>query len=100
MMPPCFMSLNLQKPWALVFVAAFLGMLHMEIVQERLESEYDLDLISTAPTVVYQVITQKGETLLLDNPSHLPPPSQIKEMFEPIVRANILVPQDYLGSDY
>lgn len=80
------------------FRCGFLGMLHMEIVQERLEREYNLDLISTAPTVVYQIITQKGETLLIDNPSHLPSPSQIKEMFEPIVRANILVPQDYLGS--
>ncbi len=80
------------------FRCGFLGMLHMEIVQERLEREYNLDLISTAPTVVYQITTQKGETLLIDNPSHLPSPSQIKEMFEPIVRANILVPQDYLGS--
>jgi GTP-binding protein LepA len=80
------------------FRCGFLGMLHMEIVQERLEREYNLDLISTAPTVVYQIITQKGETLLIDNPSHLPAPPQIKEMFEPIVRANILVPQDYLGS--
>lgn len=79
------------------FRCGFLGMLHMEIVQERLEREYNLDLISTAPTVVYQIITQKGETLLIDNPSHLPPVTQIKEMFEPIVRANILVPQDYLG---
>lgn len=80
------------------FRCGFLGMLHMEIVQERLEREYNLDLISTAPTVIYQVTTQKGETLLIDNPAHLPLPSQIKEMFEPIVRANILVPQDYLGS--
>lgn len=80
------------------FRCGFLGMLHMEIVQERLEREYNLDLISTAPTVVYQIITQKGETLLIDNPSHLPPSPQIKEMFEPIVRANILVPQDYLGA--
>lgn len=80
------------------FRCGFLGMLHMEIIQERLEREYQLDLISTAPTVVYQIITQKGETLLIDNPSHLPPIPQIKEMFEPIVRANILVPQDYLGS--
>nr|WP_284498261.1 translation elongation factor 4 [Legionella maioricensis] len=79
------------------FRCGFLGMLHMEIVQERLEREYNLDLISTAPTVVYQIITQKGETLLIDNPSHLPPIPQIKEMSEPIVRANILVPQDYLG---
>ena len=80
------------------FRCGFLGMLHMEIVQERLEREYNLDLISTAPTVVYQITTQKGETLLIDNPSHLPIASQITEMFEPIVRANILVPQEYLGS--
>lgn len=80
------------------FRCGFLGMLHMEIVQERLEREYNLDLISTAPTVVYQITTTKGDTLLIDNPSHLPPIPQIKEMFEPIVRANILVPQDYLGA--
>ena len=79
------------------FRCGFLGMLHMEIVQERLEREYNLELISTAPTVIYQVITTKGETLTIDNPSHLPPPQQIKQMLEPIVRANILVPQDYLG---
>lgn len=80
------------------FRCGFLGMLHMEIVQERLEREYNLDLISTAPTVVYQIITTKDETVMIDNPSHLPPTQQIKQMFEPIVRANILVPQDYLGS--
>ncbi|STX51891.1 Membrane GTPase LepA [Legionella busanensis] len=79
------------------FRCGFLGMLHMEIVQERLEREYNLDLISTAPTVVYKVITTKGETLMIDNPSQLPPTQQIKQMFEPIVRANILVPNDYLG---
>ncbi|MDI9817577.1 MULTISPECIES: translation elongation factor 4 [unclassified Legionella] len=80
------------------FRCGFLGMLHMEIVQERLEREYNLDLISTAPTVIYKVVTTKGETLMIDNPSQLPPTQQIKQMFEPIVRANILVPQDYLGS--
>lgn len=79
------------------FRCGFLGMLHMEIVQERLEREYNLELISTAPTVIYQVITTKDETLMIDNPSRLPPPAQIKQMLEPIVRANILVPQDYLG---
>ncbi|ASQ46593.1 translation elongation factor 4 [Legionella clemsonensis] len=79
------------------FRCGFLGMLHMEIIQERLEREYNLDLISTAPTVVYQIVTTKGDTLMIDNPSQLPPPQQIKQMFEPIVRANILVPQDYLG---
>ena len=79
------------------FRCGFLGMLHMEIVQERLEREYNLELISTAPTVIYQIINTKGETMMIDNPSHLPPTPQIKQMFEPIVRANILVPQDYLG---
>ncbi|KTD65699.1 translation elongation factor 4 [Legionella spiritensis] len=79
------------------FRCGFLGMLHMEIIQERLEREYNLDLISTAPTVVYQIVTTKGETLMIDNPSQLPPTQQIKQMFEPIARANILVPQDYLG---
>lgn len=79
------------------FRCGFLGMLHMEIVQERLEREYNLDLISTAPTVIYKVITTKDETLLIDNPSRLPPGQQIKQMLEPIVRANILVPQDFLG---
>jgi GTP-binding protein LepA len=80
------------------FRCGFLGMLHMEIVQERLEREYNLELISTAPTVIYQIINTKDETMMIDNPSRLPPPQQIKQMFEPIVRANILVPQDYLGS--
>jgi GTP-binding protein LepA len=80
------------------FRCGFLGMLHMEIVQERLEREYNLDLITTAPTVVYEVITQKGETLYIDNPAKLPSPSYIEEMREPIVKANILVPQQYLGN--
>lgn len=80
------------------FRCGFLGMLHMEIIQERLEREYHLDLISTAPTVVYEIVTNKDEVLHIDNPSRLPPTTQIKEMREPIVRANILVPQDYLGT--
>ncbi len=79
------------------FRCGFLGMLHMEIIQERLEREYNLDLISTAPTVIYQVLTTKEEMIMVDNPSRLPPPNQIKQMFEPLVRANILVPQTYLG---
>lgn len=79
------------------FRCGFLGMLHMEIIQERLEREYGLNLISTAPTVVYQVLTNKGETLLVDNPSRLPPLPQIDKLYEPIVRANILVPHDHLG---
>ncbi len=80
------------------FRCGFLGMLHMEIIQERLEREYDLDLITTAPTVVYEIITTKHERLLIDNPSNLPPENQIAEIREPIILANILVPQDYLGA--
>lgn len=80
------------------FRCGFLGMLHMEIIQERLEREYDLDLITTAPTVVFEVVSSKGETLYVDNPSKLPDPSEIDEMREPIVEANILVPQEHLGS--
>lgn len=80
------------------FRCGFLGMLHMEIVQERLEREYDLDLITTAPTVVYEVVTTKGETIYVDNPSSLPDPGTIDEMREPIVEANILVPQEHLGA--
>jgi GTP-binding protein LepA len=80
------------------FRCGFLGMLHMEIIQERLEREYDLDLITTAPTVVYEVVTTKGETLRIDNPAALPAPNLIAEFHEPIVQANILVPQEYLGS--
>jgi|TARA_R110002126_G_scaffold239409_1_gene382649 GTP-binding protein LepA len=79
------------------FRCGFLGMLHMEIIQERLEREYDLDLISTAPTVIYQIHTTKGEVLMIDNPSRLPPAQHIDKLMEPIVRANILVPQEYLG---
>ncbi|UZJ45790.1 translation elongation factor 4 [Marinimicrobium sp. C6131] len=80
------------------FRCGFLGMLHMEIIQERLEREYDLDLITTAPTVVYEVLTTKGETLYVSSPSNLPDPGEIEEMREPIVEANILVPQEYLGN--
>ncbi len=80
------------------FRCGFLGMLHMEIVQERLEREYDLDLITTAPTVVYEVLDTSGETLYIDNPDKLPPVNKIDEIREPIILANILVPQDYLGN--
>jgi len=80
------------------FRIGFLGMLHMEIIQERLEREYDLDLITTAPTVVFEVVKKGGDSIYVDNPSLLPDPSVIEEMREPIVRANILVPQDHLGS--
>ena len=80
------------------FRCGFLGMLHMEIVQERLEREYDLDLITTAPTVVYEIIDTRGEILQIDNPASLPPANKIQEVREPIILANILVPQDYLGA--
>jgi GTP-binding protein LepA len=80
------------------FRCGFLGMLHMEIVQERLEREYDVDLITTAPTVVYEVVTHGGEVVMVDNPAKLPEAGSIEEIREPIIRANIFVPQDYLGS--
>ena len=80
------------------FRCGFLGMLHMEIVQERLEREYNLDLITTAPTVVYEILDTKGELRQIDNPASLPPVNQIAEVREPIILANILVPQDYLGA--
>jgi GTP-binding protein LepA len=79
------------------FRCGFLGMLHMEIIQERLEREYGLNLITTAPTVVYEIVTNKGETLPVENPAKLPDPSHIAETREPIIRATILVPQQYVG---
>ncbi len=80
------------------FRCGFLGLLHMEIVQERLEREYDLDLITTAPTVVFEVETTKGEIIRIDNPADLPPVNHINEIREPIVLANILVPHEYIGN--
>ena len=80
------------------FRCGFLGMLHMEIIQERLEREYDIDLITTAPTVVYKVETTKGEIKMVDNPAYLPPVNDIKAIYEPIVEANILVPQEHVGN--
>jgi GTP-binding protein LepA len=80
------------------FRCGFLGMLHMEIIQERLEREYDLDLITSAPTVVYEVVTSDGQTLYVDNPSRLPDIGSIEDMREPIVAATILVPNEYVGS--
>ena len=80
------------------FRCGFLGLLHMEIVQERLEREYNIDLITTAPTVVYEVTTSKGERIKIDNPADLPPVNEIDEVFEPIIVANILVPQDHVGA--
>lgn len=80
------------------FRCGFLGMLHMEIIQERLEREYDLDLITTAPTVIYEVLRKDGTVVSVDNPSMLPDPGEVEEMREPIVQANILVPQEHLGN--
>ncbi len=80
------------------FRCGFLGMLHMEIIQERLEREFDLDLITTAPTVIYEIALNSGEIIKISNPSDLPDPSRIAEVREPIIEANILVPQDYLGN--
>jgi len=80
------------------FRCGFLGMLHMEIIQERLEREYDLDLITTAPTVVYEVLLHNGDTLEVDNPAKLPDISTVAEIREPIIEAHILVPQEFLGN--
>ncbi len=79
------------------FRCGFLGMLHMEIVQERLEREYNLDLITTAPTVIYELLDTNGNISYIHNPSQLLPPNELEEVREPIIQANILVPNDYLG---
>ncbi len=79
------------------FRCGFLGMLHMEIVQERLEREYDLDLITTAPTVIYEVLLSNGEVVKVDNPAELPDPAVLREIREPIIEAHILLPQEMLG---
>src|SRR5665648_278951 len=80
------------------FRCGFLGLLHMEIIQERLEREYDLNLITTAPSVIYKVHTLKGEVIRIDNPSHLPPIESIVSIEEPVVKATILVPAEYVGT--
>ncbi|MDA0822977.1 MAG: translation elongation factor 4 [Proteobacteria bacterium] len=80
------------------FRCGFLGMLHMEIIQERIEREYGIDLISTAPTVIYEVVTTDGETQYIDNPARLPMPNLIAEVREPIIRTDILAPQEYVGA--
>ena len=80
------------------FRCGFLGLLHMEIIQERLEREYNLDLVTTAPSVEYKVIKTDGEELLIDNPTNLPSPSEIDYMMEPIVKASIMTPKEYVGS--
>ncbi len=80
------------------FRCGFLGLLHMDIVQERLEREYELELVSSAPTVIYEVLKTDGEVMPVDNPSKLPPIDRIEEIREPIITANILVPPDYVGA--
>ena len=79
------------------FRCGFLGLLHMDIVQERLEREYDMELITTAPTVVYQILMRDGTIIEIENPSKLPDPSKIEEIREPIITATILMPQEYVG---
>ncbi|AXF08722.1 translation elongation factor 4 [Paraburkholderia sp. SIMBA_055] len=79
------------------FRCGFLGLLHMEIVQERLEREFDMDLITTAPTVVYEVVQRDGTTIMVENPAKMPEPSKIEEVREPIVTVNLYMPQDYVG---
>jgi GTP-binding protein LepA len=80
------------------FRCGFLGLLHMDIVQERLEREYDMDLVTTAPTVIYEVVLSSGEVISLENPARLPEAHKIAEIREPIIEATILVPQDYVGA--
>jgi len=80
------------------FRCGFLGLLHMDIVQERLEREYSLDLITSAPTVIYEVALNSGKVMFVDNPSKLPGPNDLAEIREPIITANILVPPDYVGA--
>lgn len=80
------------------FRCGFLGLLHMDVIQERLEREFNLDLVTTAPSVIYKVLKTDGELLWVDNPANLPDPSEIEHMEEPIVNATIMVPSDYLGT--
>ncbi|MFQ3362020.1 MAG: GTP-binding protein LepA, partial [Woeseiaceae bacterium] len=80
------------------FRCGFLGMLHLEIIQERLEREYNLELITTAPTVIFEILNNKNEVIFVDNPAKLPPPNEITELREPIILASILVPQEHVGS--
>jgi GTP-binding protein LepA len=79
------------------FRCGFLGLLHMDIVQERLEREYDMELVTTAPTVIYQLLLRDGTIVDIENPAKLPDPSRIEEIREPIITTTILVPQDYVG---
>ena len=80
------------------FRCGFLGLLHMEVIQERLEREYELDLVTTAPNTRYRIVTTSGEELFIDNPAHLPPSNKIETMYEPYVKASIIVPEEYIGT--
>jgi len=80
------------------FRCGFLGLLHMEIIQERLEREYDFDLVTTAPSVIYRVVKKDGEEMYIDNPTNLPPPTEIEYMEEPVVKATIMSPTEYVGN--
>ncbi len=80
------------------FRCGFLGLLHMEIIQERIEREYDLDIITTAPSVVYKIIKTDDTTIFIDNPTNYPSPAEIKEAYEPIVKASIMSPSEYVGN--
>ena len=79
------------------FRCGFLGLMHLDIVQERLEREYNLDIIATAPSVGYQVVSTSGETVHIDSPAKLPPPGQIKEILEPILNLTIVAPSRHVG---
>src|SRR5699024_6827664 len=79
------------------FRCGFLGLLHLEIVQERLEREFDLNIIATAPSVIYKIVKNNGEILLIQNPTNMPEQTEIMQMEEPIVDASIMVPVDYIG---
>jgi GTP-binding protein LepA len=80
------------------FRCGFLGLLHMEIIQERLEREFDLDLVTTAPSVIYRVKLTSGEVVMIDNPSNLPATTEIEQLEEPVVNATIMTPSEYVGS--
>ena len=97
-MPLCILSLRHPLLLGFGFRCGFLGLLHLEIIQERLEREFNLDLVTTAPGVVYKVHKTNGEVIDLTNPSNLPDPSEIDYMEEPIVSAEIMVTKDYVGA--
>src|SRR5690606_37825113 len=80
------------------FRCGFLGLLHMEIIQQRLENESDIDLVQTAPNVTYEVVTKTGETLMIHKPQDVPDPGAIEEFRQPIVKCTVIVPDDYIGA--